>query len=200
MKSKIDKIFTIMLYLNVVLLNIFIGATHTEPRIFLETFIILEAYIYMFISKLKKKEKIIIKGKIDIAVLIITLVTALPLAIGNYSSLSDTINIFILYLTMYSMFIMARNLIITPKEEGRFINVTLISSIPIIVFGIDRMNFNLLDDFYRYIGSYLVEDARMTSIFGYSNAIFAYIGTLIFIALGNYLNDENEKKASLYAI
>ncbi len=199
-KNIFEKTYTIIIYINIILLNIFVGSTHENPRIILETTIIIEALIYIITSKICKKEKILIKGKIDIAITAMMLITAIPLIAKTYCSLSDTIDIFIQYTTIYSMYIMVRNLITTSKRKKTFVIITLLSSIPIVLFGIDRMNFNLFQKFYDITKSAQVEDVRMTSTIGYSNAVFAYIGALIIIALGKFLENDNKKTTGLYAI
>lgn len=200
MINKLNKIYTIIIYLNIVLLNIFVGSTHNAPKTILETTIILEFLIYLIISKLQKKENIIIKGKIDIAVTLMAMVTAMPVIFKTYCSLSDTIDIFIEYLTIYSMYIMTRNLITTPKRKNIFINIILLSSCLIIIFGIDRLNFNIFQKFYDITNSAQVEERRMVSTIGYSNAVFAYIVSLMFIAIGKFLETDSKKIAGTYAM
>ena len=116
--DKVDKIYSIIIYTNIILLNILIGSTHEEPRTILETIIILEALIYIIINKFKKTKNILIKGKIDIAVLAMAVTTAIPLILKTYCSLSDTIDTCIEYLTIYSMYIMVRNVITTAKRKN----------------------------------------------------------------------------------
>lgn len=132
-ENKLDKIYCIIICINVILLNIFIGDTHNEPRTILETSIIIEALIYVIISKIQKKKKILIKGKIDIAVLAMSIITIIPLILRTYCSLNDTINSFFQYLTIYSMYIIMRNVVTTPKRKNIFINTTLIASTLIII-------------------------------------------------------------------
>ena len=198
--DKVDKIYSIIIYINIVLLNILIGSTHEEPRTILETIIILEALIYIIINKFKKTKNILIKGKIDIAVLAMAVTTAIPLILKTYCSLSDTIDTCIEYLTIYSMYIMVRNVITTAKRKNILINTILVSSTAIIIFGIDRLNFNIFQKFYDFAKLPQIKDWRMTSTIGYSNAVFTYISALMLIALGKYLQKDNSKIAGLYAI
>ena len=196
---KLEKIYTIILYINIVLLNIFIGSAHAEPRTALQTLIILEALIYIIIAKIQKKQKILIKGKIDIAVITMTAITAIPLILKTYCSLSDEINTCISYLAVYSMYIIARNVITTPKRKNALINITLISSILIVVFGIDMSEFNIFKKFYDITNAPQIEYFRMTSTFGYSNSTFAYLTALILVALGKFIETKNKKISGLYA-
>lgn len=196
-----EKVYFIILCLNVLLLNIAVGSTHDVPnRTFTQLLIILETLIYIIIAKIKKQEKILIKDKIDIAVIVMMVITFIQLIFKTYCSLSYTIEISIIYFIVYSMYILVRNLVTTPKRKNIFINVMLLSSTVIIIFGIDRINFNVFQKFYDISLSSQVFDTRMTSTLGYWNAVFAYIVSLMIIALGKYLSTENKKVAGLYAI
>ncbi len=199
-RNIIDKIYLIILCINILLLNIFIGSTHEDPRTLTQTIIILETAIYIIISKINKKEKILIKGKIDIVVIIMLISTIMPLIFKTYCSLSYTIDIFLEYLTVYSMYILVRNLITTPKRKDILINTILLSSILIIIFGMDRLNFNVFQKFYDITRASQVKDMRMTSIIGYWNAVFTYIVSLMIIALGKYIDIKNKKIAGIYAM
>ncbi len=199
-KDLFEKLYFIILCLNVLILNIFVGSTHKDPRTLIETIIIFETLIFIVISKIYKKEKVLIKGKIDIAVALLMISTFLPLLFKTYCSLSWTIDICIMYLTVYSMYILTRNLVTSPKRKNIFLNVILLSSCVIIIFGIDRINFNIFQKFYNITRSSQVKDSRMTSIIGYWNATFAYIVSLMILALGKYLNTENKKVSGLYAV
>ena len=195
-----EKVYFIILCFNVALLNIFVGSTHNDPRTFLETTIILETLIYIIISKIKKKENVLIKGKIDIVVILMVIATFIPLLLKTYCSLSYTIDIFVEYLTVYSMYVLVRNLITTPEKRNIFLNIMLLSSCIIIIFGIDRINFNIFQKFYDMVKLPQVKDMRMTSTIGYWNAVFAYIVSLMIIALGKYLDAKNENISGIYAM
>lgn len=197
-RNLFEKIYFNILCINIFLLNIFVGSTHSDPRTIIETIIIFETFIFIVVSKYIKKEKILIKGKIDITVLAMLITTIIPIIFKTYCSLSYTIDLFVIYLTVYCMYILVRNLVDTPRRKDIFINVILISSCLIIVFGIDRINFKIFQKFYDIILVEQVNDYRMTSTIGYWNAVFAYIVSLMIIALGKYLDDENKKKAGLY--
>lgn len=199
-KINLNNIYLIIVCLNILLLNIFVGSTHQRPKILLETVIIIEGLIYIIISKITRKDKIIIKGKIDIFVIIMVIITSIPLILKTYCSLSCTIDIFIQYLTIYSMYIIVRNVVNNEIKKSIFINSILLSSVFMLIFGIDRLNFNVLKPFYDIIDSLQVKDNRMTALMGYWNALFAYIIPLIFIAFGKYLEITNKKIAGLYVV
>lgn len=125
-QTTFEKTYFIILCLNVLLLNIAVGFTHDAPnRTFTQFLIILETLICIITAKIKKQEKILIKGKIDIAVIAMMIITFVPLICKTYCSLSYTIEISRIYFTVYSMYILVRNLVTTPKRKNIFINVML---------------------------------------------------------------------------
>ena len=195
-----EKIYFLILCLNVFLLNLFVGSTHDDPKTLLETIIIIEALIFIIISKIKKKDHVLIKGKIDIAVIIMVTTTSIPLIFRKYCSLSDTIDIFIEYLAVYSTYIMVRNIITSEKKKDIFLDIILLGSSLIVIFGIDRLNFNVFQKLYDLTRVSQVSEWRMTSTIGYSNAVFAYIVSLMFIALGKYSITKSKVKSGLYAV
>ncbi len=198
-KNKMDKIYLILLCIIIAMLNLFIGSNHQEPKTKLETIILLIGLSYIIIQKIKNKKNIIIKGKIDIAMLFFVVTTFIPLVIKSYYSLNDTINYAIEFLCVYVIYILARNLLKSKKEINLVIDVTLISSILIIIFGLDKLYFNVFENFLEFINSAKSNAYGMVSIIGYSNPLAAYMSLLSFFALGRYLSVENKYLKALYS-
>lgn len=197
-KKIIDIIFLVLLCINIFLLNIYVGSTNRMAKTLLETIIIAEGLIYIIISKILGKKQILIKSKIDIAITCLVGTSFLPLLFKTYASLSDTINGCIMYVTIYSLYILTRNLVTTQKRKNLFINVALLASILIVVFGIDKLYFNLFKDFLKSIDSAESSLIGMISTFGYRNAVFAYISFYIFIACGKFLESSKLKLKAIY--
>lgn len=88
MKEKFDKITNKVILLVIILLNIFIGSNIKSPIWIIQTLISVYAFIYVFIKKIICKEKnIIIKGKIDIVVLLFMISTIIPYIAQRYVTL-----------------------------------------------------------------------------------------------------------------
>lgn len=198
--NKFEKLYCILICINVILLNIFVGAIDFRPKVALEIIILLEAIIYIVVSKIKKKEHVLIKGKIDIAFLALVVITMIPLSLKTYASLSSTINLTFVYFTVYAMYVLVRNIITTPKRKSILINTMLVSSLVIVIFGIDRMNYYTFRSFYKLANLLQISDWRMSSTMGYANTVFIYMALLSIIALGKLFQTENKKIAGLYAV
>lgn len=199
MKNKTDKIYLFFLCIIIAILNLFIGSNHQEPKTKLETAILITGLTYVIVKKIQRKKNIVIKGKIDIAMLVLTVAMFIPMLIKSYYSLNDTINYGIEFLCVYVLYILARNLLKSQKEVNIIIDVTLVSSILIIIFGLDKLYFNVFKHFLDIIGSAKSNAYGMVSTIGYSNPLAAYMSLLSFFALGRYLYIENKWIKAIYS-
>ena len=143
----IEKIYLMILCSNIVLLNLLVGSSHTDPRFALQALIMFETLIYIIIQKINKKKNILIKSKIDICMILYTISSSLPLIFKTYASQNYTINMILMQLTVYCLYIQTRNIITTPKRKNILINTALISSILIVIFGIDELYFDTFRPF-----------------------------------------------------
>lgn len=196
--EKTDKIYLVLLCIIIALLHLFVGSSHQEPKIIFETIIIIVGLTYILIKKIQNKENIIIKGKIDILMLLMIIAMLIPLIIKTYYSLNDTINFFIDFMCVYVIYILARNVIKTKKELNLVIDVTLVSSIIIVIFGLDELYYNVFLKFLDFINSAKSNAYGMVSTIGYSNPVAVYMTFLSFLALGRYLCVKNSWIKSLY--
>ena len=80
-EEKIDKLYLTLLCIIIVLLHLFIGSSHQEPKAILQTIIITIGLTYIIIKKIQSKKNIVIKGKIDILMLLLLIATFIPIII-----------------------------------------------------------------------------------------------------------------------
>ena len=196
----IEKIYLMILCSNIVLLNLLVGSSHTDPRFALQALIMFETLIYIIIQKINKKKNILIKSKIDICMILYTISSSLPLIFKTYASQNYTINMILMQLTVYCLYIQTRNIITTPKRKNILINTALISSILIVIFGIDELYFDTFRPFLNLIYSANSDAYGMVSTIGYSNAVASYMTFMLFLALGKYLSTQTNWQKSLYAV
>ena len=203
MKKKIslDNIGFIIIILTIILLNIFIGSNVKNP-IWIVQFIV-SAYtaIYVLINIIKKKKNIIIKNKIDIFVLMFMFSTILPFIFKNYASLNGTINFILKYWSVYGMYILVRNIVTNKNKVQIIINAFIISSIIPIIFGIDKLTYNIFEPFLDLINAFKsIEVTRMVSTFGYANTFAIYLATMGSLAISQLINTNKKTAKVLYAI
>ena len=135
----IDKIGYKLLLVVIVMLNIFIGSNIKPPIWLIQTIVSVFTVIYIITKKIQKEKNIILKGKIDIYVLIFMISTIIPYICRNYVSLDGTVNFILKYWSVYGFYILTRN-IVTDKEKINGIEVALIiSSIIPIIIGYDKI-------------------------------------------------------------
>lgn len=196
-KKKIG--FTIII-LTIILLNIFIGSNIKQPIWIIQTVLCIFMTVYLIISKIDKKRDIIIKGKIDIAVFAFMIATTVPLLLKTYVSLEGTINFILKYWSVYGMYILVRNIVTDEKKEKIIIDIFIISSIIPIIFGIDKLTFNLLAPLLELIDAVKIDDVRMTSTFGYANTLAAYLSLTTCLAISELANSEKIRNKIAYII
>ena len=196
----IDKIGFIIIILTIVLLNIFIGANIKQPIWIIQTIISIFTLIYLVINMLNKKTNIIIKGKIDIAVIIFMISTIVPLLFKQQVSLEGTCNFILKYWSVFGMYILVRNIVKDEKKIKIIINTVIVSSIIPIIIGYDKfLKFNIIEPILDFINSVKIEEPRMISIFGYANTFAAYLSLTISLAIAQFLNSEKKTKKILYS-
>ena len=200
-EKKIDKLGFIIILITIVLLNIFIGSNIKQPIWLIQTIVSVFTLIYLIVQKVQKEQKLIIKGKIDIAVLIFMISTMIPLLLGKQVSLEGTINFILKYLSFYGFFILVRNIVKDNKQVKIIINTLIISSIIPIIFGYDKiLGYNIFEPFLDFINAVKIEDVRMISTFGYANTYAAYLGLITSLAIAQFINTKSKKIKILYVI
>ena len=188
--NMIDIIY--ILFLIVLVLNNFLIGTPLKYNIMyiniLLNIIALIAIMYKFI---KQKEKISI-NKIDICVGIIVFTTFLSFIFNKYLRLADTIEYILRYITVFNVYLISR---ILTKEKSDFIdkvsNILIISSIILIIFGIDMMTQNKLEKIYEILGTptvYNESKKRMSSVFKYPNVFAIFLVVCIILSIVQYFN------------
>ena len=199
-KITIDNIGLIVILLTIILLNIFIGSNIKDPIWIIQTIVSLFTLIYLIVKKIQREKHLIIKGKIDIAVLIFMISTIIPLIFNTYVSLEGTINFILKYWSVYGLYILTRN-IVRDKEKIKVVIKTIIfSSIIPIIFGFDKFTINIFEPVYKFLNSVNIEDTRMISTFGYANTLAGYLSFTICLAIGMLRNTQKKRNKILYCI
>ena len=132
-----EKIGLIGIIIIMLLSSIFVMPSETMPTWI--TLLITSAFttVYVIYKKIKKEKNVIIKSKLDIAILIFMLSPLIPLIFNTAVSFSETIIAILRYWTIYGVYILARNLITEDKEKKIIINALIIISVIPIILGYD---------------------------------------------------------------
>ena len=120
--KKIDKIAYVVILISIVLLNVFIGSNIKDPIWLIQLIVSVFTVVYIIVKKIGKEKNIIIKGKIDIAVLVFMISTILPFIFKTYASLEGTINFILKYWSFFGFYILVRNVIVEQKQSNKYIN------------------------------------------------------------------------------
>ena len=157
--------------------------------------------IAYLITKLIKKEKLNTQ-RIDYLVIVLGISSILPIIFKTNVSMQNSVKYLIKYSTMVSIYFVVKQLSSEDKKISKGINnVILISSVILLVIGIDKMTTGYFD---KFIGKFIfvektnLTDIRMESSFMYTNTFAAFMGFTFIISLGSYLMAENKKRKAIY--
>lgn len=203
MKDIIDKIGFFVIILTIIMLNFFIGSNIKEPIWIIQAIVSVFTVVYIIVKKIQKSKNVIIKRKIDIAILFFMIATTIPLIFNTYVSLEGTINFILKYWAVYGLYILVNNIVIGDnKKINIVINTVIFSSVVVIIFGFDRLTaYNIFEKIYEILNSVNIEDTRMISTFGYANTLAAYLSFTTVLAIGQIIKyKENLRIKIIYGI
>lgn len=199
--KKIDRIAFVTIIITIILLNTCIGSNIKEPIWIIQTIVSFIAFGYILIKKIQKEKNVIIKGKIDIAVLIFMISIILPLLFRKYSSLEGTINFILKYWSVFGIYVLTRNVVVNEQKIVIIIKTVLISSIIPIILGYDKiLNLNIFSNVLESINAVKITDTRMISTFGYANTFAIYLTFTVSLAMGLLIQESNKKNKILLYI
>lgn len=199
--KKIDKIAFATIIIAIVLLNIYIGSNIKEPIWIIQTIVSFMALVYILTKKIQKEKKVIIKGKIDIAVLIFMITIILPMLLKKYVSLEGTINFILKYWSVFGLYILTRNVVTDNKKINAIIKTVIISSMIPIIFGYDKiLNLNMFSNILEAINAVKITDNRMISTFGYANTFAIYLTFTTSLAIVLLIQARKKKEKILLGI
>lgn len=196
-----EKIGLIGIIIIMLLSSIFVMPSETMPTWI--TLLITSAFttVYVIYKKIKKEKNVIIKSKLDIAILIFMLSPLIPLIFNTTVSFSETIIAILRYWTIYGVYILARNLITEDKEKKIIINALIIISVIPIILGYDMFfKINLFQPILSFFNISAFHEYRMISVFDYANTYAIYLSVMTFLAIAMFLNTEEKKLKILYGI
>jgi len=186
--------------ITIITFNLLIGGNEKALQI-LPICILMGINIAILLTKkIIQKDNIVIKSKVDIAVLFFMISLCLPLIFNTYSTYQGTIEFIIKYFFVYSFYLLIRNIVNTDKKSNIIITTTIISSLIIIVLGLDLMHGNIFSGMIRYLDLGYTADRSFSSTFGYANTVAIYMVFCIFLAINRIENSQSNKKRIFYAL
>ena len=148
-KEKLEKItnkmITFLLCGMLLITNLLVGAPVNNNGTTINIIVTLVAMIFIITNKISKKEKII-ENRLDICILILCISSLIPLIFNTYTSLTGCINYVLKYISVFLTYIMIRSYTKEKSKVKRYIiNIIIISSIILVIFGIDKMTTNIFN-------------------------------------------------------
>lgn len=191
-KQVIDTIGMIIISTVIATFSTIIGANEKELRVLPMCILLFTALAYLISRKIILKQKIVIKNKIDIFVLLFMCSTMLPLIFNTYCTLQGTIEFILKYFFVYAMYLVVRNTVDSEGKVQVLTTVTIISSLIVIILGIDLQHGQYLKEIINKLNLRYSENSRFSSTFGYANAVAIYITLCIFLAIFKMQNAKSK--------
>lgn len=157
--------------------------------------------IYIIIRFIQKKPIKIVKSKLDVFVILFAISTIMPILFNKYVSLYGTVKTILEYTYVLCIYILLREIMYDNKGLSKIItNVLIISAVFLIFIGIDAITVNTSQNLFKILNKDLVqnEDNRLVSTFCYPNAFAAYIASIIFLNINEYLRKDKKTIKALY--
>ena len=186
-----------LIVITIVIFNLIIGGNEKKLPILPMCIILACSFIILLIKKIKYKEKLI-KSKIDIAVTIFMTILFLPLIFRTYCSLEGTIEFILKYIFVYAIYLLIRNVVDTKKKYNIIISTVIISSLIIIILGIDIQHANYFNWLIKKLDLYYPTSYRFSSTFGYANAVSIYVLFCVFLCINRIENTQKNIIKAFY--
>ena len=140
----------IILLSTILIFSIIIGANDKGLRVLPISILMGLILIYLIFLKIKNKDKnTIFKSNVDFFVLVFMITTTLPLIFGSGASYSNTIEFIMKYFFIYSVYILARNVLKDKRYVELTITVTIASSLIPAILGLDILYGYFLKRLYK---------------------------------------------------
>ena len=191
---KIKNNFGMLILLSTILtFSIIIGANEKGLRVLPISILMSVSLLYLIVLKIKNKEKsILFKSKVDYFVLGFMLTTTLPVIFRTYASYSDTVEFMMKYFFIYTIYVLARNVIKDKKDIEYVIVTTIIGSFFSVIFFYDYFNTQYLKKFMKWIDIIYNKNTMFFGTFGYANTEAIYLTLCIFFAMHRFKFNKNK--------
>ena len=187
----------VLLIAIIVIFNIIIGGNETDLRVLPISVLMTLVVIYLIVKKIKNKDdNIVFKSKIDYFVLFFMLITTIPVIFGTCASYSYGVEFIIKYFFIYSIYVLARNVITEKKDIECVIVTTLISSLIPVILGFIDIHFSFLKNFMKWLEIVYIRKQEFDGTFAYANTLGIYMSLCIMLSIHRFkINDKKILKA-----
>lgn len=200
MKNKTNQIFIVLTSILLLVSSILVTSSNYYYK-----YVQIAGYgliiIYSIIRLIQRKPIKIIKNKLDICIIGLIISTIIPVLSNKYVSLLGSIQVILEYTYVLGLYILMREITEGQKGLGKLItNILIISAVVLIIIGIDGITINLSQDFLETMkkGDYENGDSRLIATFGYPNVLGAYIASILFLNINEYLRHNKKAIKALY--
>ena len=191
-KKYLDIVGMVIIGSVVAVFSLIIGANEKGLRTLPMAILLFITLIYLIVRKILLKQKIVVKNKVDLIVLLFMCSTMLPLLFKTYCTLQGTVEFILKYFFVYAMYLLVRNTIDSANKLEILASITIVSSLIVIVLGIDLQHEQFFHEIIKKLNLNYTKDTRFSSTFGYANSVAIYIMFCIFLSIYKVQNAKNK--------
>ena len=196
-KEKIlDFINYLILSISLILGAIYIGTPLKNNTEMINIIVVLTTIYFIVCKIVKYKVTIIPKNKFYILLLLSSII---PIICSKYASVEGAVEYVLRYTTAICIYLLANNLK-NRKYKENLINLLIISGIIIYFIALDIANLKITASFLKAINSQIGDGTQVfCGTFGYANSFAIYLGAIIILCIGKYLNSNHKYIKVFYA-
>ena len=191
-----------MFFITIIVSGLLVGTPIKNNIMIVNLLLNITAIIYIIKDNIIENKKIKL-SKIDILVIIICLSNFIPLITNSYIRLIDTTEYILRYISVLNVYFLTKKMTKEDKNLSILINIFIVISVIMILFGIDIMTYNIGEEFYSFLGTPKVDidnKIRMVSLYKYANTFAILLTATLIMSLEKYIETENKNKKSIYGI
>ena len=190
MKIKLENVFLMLLI--VILIASLLIIRKGNDFIIIQTAILVVTILYIIIKKVKKEPVKIVENKMDIAIIIFTISTFIPIIFQNYTSFYTSLTVSLNYVCMFFWYILVRNIVNQKKLE--YVNLLIVAqAVILVILGIENLTTNRIFPLLG-IDNITNGENRLVSLFGNPNVLAGFLAFSFFITFHKAIHTDTIKQ------
>lgn len=197
--------FLIFIAISVVIMSntIVVGSSLNENSEFIRIAVTIIAIIEITLKKIIEKNNYrLFQNVLEVFIVIFIVAAVIPLIFETYISFHASLNLILKYLSVFLVYIVARDLIqYDVKYKKRFLHIIVISGLITAIIGIDNLTTNFLKNILLGVGNteQLNSENRMIGAFFYANTFGIAVALTAIIAITIFLEEKNKFIKNIYS-
>ncbi len=196
MRVKLENVFLLLLMM--LLIAALLIIRKGNDFIIIQTAILVVTILYIIIKKVKKEPVKIIENKMDIAIIVFTVSTFIPIVFKSYTSFHTSLTVSLNYVCLFFWYILIKNIVNHKKIE--YVNALIIvQAVILVIVGIENLTTNRILPLLG-IDNIINGENRLVSFMGNPNVLAGFLSFSFFIALHKGISTKKIKQKVMFHI